>query len=112
MMGVANVPLPSHRERVSVGHRIPLEIAGSEVPAAPLVSELVPVCSGCAQCGSAICGGSEKQCDATLGRVDAVDSDLVIDGDQPLVAPVEGRPQIGELLTVAGEAGTRVAECG
>ena len=53
----------------------------------------------------------EKQCDATLSRIDAVDVDFMIEGDQTSAAAVESRTKISELLTVAGETGTRVAEC-
>src|SRR5271156_4751492 len=102
--------LPSNRERMPVRHRIPFELTGSEVPAATLVDELVPVGSSGAQSRGAIPGDRVKQCHATLSRVDAVDADFVIDGDQPPVAAVESLPQIGELRTVAGEARTRVTE--
>src|ERR1700760_2513523 len=105
------MPLSSHRERMPVRHRIPFEFTGSEIPAATFVDELVPVASGGAQAGGAILAGGEKQCDATLGRIDAVDGDFVVDRDKSLFAAVKGGTQIGELLTVAGETRTGVPEC-
>src|ERR1700722_14507736 len=111
MGAVTKDPFPSHGERMPVRDRIPFELTGSEVPTATFVDELVPVASGGAQAGSAIRASAEKQCDATLRRIDAVDGDFVIDGDQPLFAAVERCTQIGEFLTVAGETCTRVPEC-
>src|SRR5580693_4188661 len=94
-----------------VRHRIPFQLTRSEVPAATFVDELVAKGSGGTQGGSAVLADGEKQCNATLGRVDAVDGDFMIDADQPLFTAVESSTQIGEFLTVAGETGTRVAEC-
>src|SRR5271166_2441075 len=86
---------------MSAGHRVPFKIAGREVPAAALVDQLVAVRPGGRQGGVAIRGDGEKQSDATLGRIDAVDFDLMIDGDQALlVTAVECRAQIGEHLVV------------
>lgn len=55
------------------------------------VDELIPIRSGSFQGGGAIPGNGKKQRDASLGSVDAVDGDLVIDGDKPLPTAVEGR---------------------
>ncbi len=97
-------------QRMAVRHRIPVELTGREVPAAALVDQLVAVGAGGTQRGGAVSVGREQQRDAALGRIDAVDVDLVVDGDQASVAAVESRTQVGVLVAVAGEAGTRVAE--
>ena len=84
----------------------------NEVPAASLVDQRIPVEPGGPQGGVAVRGG-EKHCDTTLGRVDTVDMDLMIDRDQALpVAAVKGRAQIAEQLAITGVGGTGMAERG
>src|SRR4051794_1258768 len=93
-------------------HRIPLQFARCEIPAATFINELIPVCpSGLQRCVAVHTG--EKYCDTTLGGIDSIDMDLVVDGNQALpVAAVESRAQIGEGLPVPGIAGTGMTEGG
>src|SRR6202789_3641713 len=103
------MPLPSRRERVPVRHRIPLELSCCEVPAAALVDQLIAIASGGAQRGTVPRRG-EQQCHAALGRIDSVDADVVVDGDQTPLLAGESLTQIGEFRPVASETGAEMAE--
>src|SRR5262245_65476329 len=90
-----------NRQCVFAWHDIPFEFARGEVPAAPLVDEAVAVGAGGAEFGA-----DEQQGDAGLSGIDAVDRDVVVNGDKPLsVAAVEGIAQVRERLPTADVRG-------
>src|SRR3984885_13701959 len=103
------MPLRSYRERVPVRHRIPLQLSCCEVPATALVDQLIAIASGGAQ-RRAVARRGEQQGHASLGRIDSVDADVVVDGDQAPFVAVESLTQISEFRPVASETGAGVAE--
>src|SRR5579875_1463042 len=88
-----------------------MQLAGFEIPATALIDLLVSINSGGPQRGDADPVDAEKHGYAMLGRVDTVDADLVVDGDQSLfTVAVERGAQIGEYFTVTGKGGTGMAK--